>query len=151
MALQTAGGTGFAPAESYMQIRVFAQSAKASAQGMLTTLQAGNVNSVWVFSLLDQLNGFISAMNGWKAIAGLDAYATAQGYTGSISTDATACVTAAQACINWIVTNFPKDSTNTFILDFTLNADGSRTPRSFTPAQTAGLQTAISAFIATVS
>jgi hypothetical protein len=149
MTLHTAGGTGLAPSEAFTQIRLMAQGAKNGAQGYLSTLQGGSVNTLWVFNLLDATSGFIAAVNTWKVVTGLDTYATAQGYNGTLTSDVTACVAAAKACIDWVVANFP--TSVGYIQGFTLNADGSRTPRTFTSVETAGLQSALTAFIATIS
>ena len=50
-----------------------------------------------------------------------------------------------RACNDWIVANFPKDSTATYLMSHTINADGTRMARTFTPAQTAGLAIAVAA------
>ncbi|SRR6266576_1198563 len=134
--------------EAFKAIRDNAVGWKAQAQNANVSL-TGTVNADFIFRMLDQLGAVIAALNAWKAVAGLDAFATGQTYTGTMSSDCTATVNAAQACINWVVTNFPVAST--FLQAYTLNADGSRTPRSFTSAQTAGLQTALTSFIATIS
>lgn len=133
--------------EAFTAIRQNAAGYKAQAQNALVSL-AGTINSDFVFQVLDQLGGAIVALNTWKAVSGLDTYATAQGYIGTMSTDCAASVTSAQSCITWIVTNFP--SSAGFLQAYALNADGSRTPRTFTSTQTAGLQTALTAFIATI-
>src|SRR5262249_24421075 len=135
--------------DAYQNIRSNAGGWKAQAQNALTSLQAGSVNSDFIFRLLDQTGGAISALTAWKAVSGLDTYATGQGYLGTLTTDCNSSITAAQAVISWVVTNFP--ASGGFLQAYTLNADGSRTPRSFTSAQTAGLQTALTNFIATIS
>lgn len=147
MPLQTMN-TSLSPQDAHNMIRSNAAGVKAQAQNALISLQAGAVSANFIFQVLDQLGGIINALNQWKAVAGLDAYATAQGYTGSLSADCTACANAATACINWVVAIFP--ASGGFIQAETLNADGSRTLRSFSSAQTAGLQTNLQAFIATI-
>jgi len=149
MPLHTAGGTGFSPSEAFQNIRAMAQGAKNGAQGYLSTLQSGPVDTNWVFQFLDTTNAFITDMNVWKSVSGLDTYATAQGYNGTLTADITACVNAATACITWVTTNFP--ASGGFIQGFTLNADGTRTPRTFSSATTAGLQTALTTFIGTIA
>ena len=134
--------------EAFAAIRTNAAGWKAQAQNANISLAAGSVTSDFIFRMLDQLDGAIAALNLWKAVAGLDAFATAQAYVGTMSADCTSSVTAAQNCIAWVVANFP--NAGGFLQSHTLNADGSRTPRSFTPAQTAGLQTALTSFIATI-
>lgn len=133
--------------EAFATIRTNAAGWKAQAQNANISL-AGTVNSDFVYRLLDQLAGAIAALNQWKAVAGLDAYATGQGYSGTLSADCTSTVTAAQTCIAWVVANFP--ASGGFLQAYSLNTDGSRTPRTFTSTQTAGLQTNMTAFIATI-
>lgn len=147
MTLQTAN-TGMSPQDAFNAIRSNAAGVKAQAQNALISLQSGPVSSDFLFRMLDQLSSIIAALNTWKVIAGLDTYATAQGYTGSLAGDCTSAVTAAQSCIAWVVANFP--AAGGFLQSHTLNADGSRTARSFTSVQTAGLQTNLQAFIATI-
>src|SRR5712671_5948665 len=146
MALQSSNA--MLAGEAFAAIRSNAAGWKAQAQNANISL-AGTVNADFIFRMLDQLGGAITALNLWKAVAGLDTFATGQAYTGTMSVDCTATVNAAQACINWVVTNFPVSAT--FLQAYTLNADGSRTARTFTTAQTAGLQTALTSFIATIS
>lgn len=134
--------------EAFAAIRGNAASWKAQAQNANISLAAGNVDTNFIFRMLDQLNSAITALAAWKAVAGLDTFATGQGYVGTMSSDCTTTSNAAQTCITWVVTNFP--SSGGFLQGFTLNADGSRTARIFTPANTAGLQTNLAAFIATI-
>jgi hypothetical protein len=134
------------------EVQRLAQVLKAEAQNANAFLAAQNVDSDWVFRFLDRFYSLGAALNAWAATPGLDAYATANinAYSGTLTTDIAATIVAGQAVINWIVTNFPKDSTGNFVLSHTINANGSRTPRQFTPTDTTGLRTALSAFIATV-
>lgn len=138
--------------QALIQILGCAGGVKTQAQGALATLQAGSVDTNWVYSLLDQINANLSFFTRFVGVLGLDAYAQAQipGYSGSLVADGTAVVNALTDCRAWVVANFPKDSTNTFVLDYTLNSDGTRTARSFTPAMTAGLQTKLQTLIALI-
>jgi hypothetical protein len=135
-------------------IQVMGQSAgiKAQAIAALGQLQSGNVDANWIFNAVDIMRDAITRFNLYKNVAGLNAYATAQvsGYAGTMTTDITTTIAAIQDCMDWIVANFPKDTTAVYILAFTMAADGSRTPRLFTPAQTAGLQTKLQTLIATI-
>lgn len=126
-------------------------SVKAQAQNAIVTLQAVSVDTPFIFQMLDQLRSLITYLNQVQGTAGLNAYATAQcpGYAGTLTTDITATVNSAQACIDWIVANFPKDAGG-FAQAFKINADGSRTSALFTSAQTAGLVTVLQALIATI-
>ena len=133
-------------------LQALAAQTKAQANNALGVLQTQSVTTVFVFQFLDQMGALISTLNTWKSTAGLDAFATANlpGYSGTLSADINTVITAGQACITWVFNNFPKDSTNTYILSETLNSDGTRTLRQFTPAQTAGLQTLVQSFVSTI-
>jgi hypothetical protein len=140
------------------------KSLKGSMTQALNTMQASNIDSNWVFRFIDGLNQQIATIqsiaNAFGSInyPALNTYAQAQkknpdgtSYTGVYTDDVTTTLNAAKACIAWIVANFPKDSTGTWILSHQLNADGTRTPRGFTPTDTAGLQAAITTLLATIS
>lgn len=131
-------------------VQGYAAQANDRATSAVAVMAAGPVDTIFVFSLLDALNGLIANLNAVKNTSGLDAYATAQvpGYAGTMSSDITATVNAAQACIDWVVANFPTSAT--FLLGQQLNANGTRTQRSFTTAQTAGLRTALNNLLATI-
>jgi hypothetical protein len=131
-------------------VQNYAAQAKDRATSAVAVMAASSVNTGFVFSLLDALNGLIANLNAVKATAGLDSYATAQvpGYASTMSSDITATVNAAQACIDWVVANFPVSAP--WLLALQLNADGSRTPRLFTSVQTAGLRTALQNLLATI-
>ena len=131
-------------------VQGYAAQIKDRATSAVAVMTAGSVDTIFIFSLLDALNGLISNLNAVKNIVGLDAYATSQvpGYIGTMSSDITATINAAQACIDWVVANFPASAG--FLLGQSLNANGTRTQRSFTTAQTAGLQTALNSLLATI-
>lgn len=148
MALQSSNT--FLAGDAFTAIRGNAAGWKGQTQNALAALQAGSVNTDFIFRLLDQTASAITALTAWKATAGLDTYATGQGYPTTLSTDCNSCITAAQSVISWVTTNFPADAQG-FLQGYTLNADGSRIPRSFTTAQTAGLQTALTNFVATIA
>jgi len=126
-------------------------SAKAQAQNALASMQAGQVNTLFIFSMLDQISGLNITLSQFSGVVGLNAYATAQitGYAGTLTADISAVQNAGIACITWVTANFPVDSGG-FIQAFKLNADGTRVPTAFTNAQTAGLQTLLQAFINTI-
>lgn len=137
--------------QAFIQVMGQAAGIKQQATDALAQL-AGSVDSTWIFNAADVMRNTISNFNRFSSVAGLNAYATAQipGYAGTMTTDIATTVAATQACLDWIVANFPKDSTNLFILAQSLNADGTRTARIFTTVQTAGLQTRLQALIATI-
>jgi hypothetical protein len=133
-------------------VQNYAGQAKDRATSAIAAMAAASVDTTFVFSLLDQLSGLIANLNAVKNTVGLNSYATTNvpGYAGTMTTDITTTVTAAQDCIAWVVANFPKDNTAVWLLGFQLNADGTRVPRSFSPAQTAGFRTALQNLLATI-
>lgn len=139
--------------QALIQMLGQAAGTKQQAIDALATLQAGPVDTNWIFNALDVMRAAIANFNRFKAVTGLDSYATAQvpGYAGTMSADINTTIAAIQACVDWMVANFPKDSTATWILAQQLNADGTRTPRSFTSVQTGGLQTRLQTVIATIA
>lgn len=141
--------TALLASDAYAALRNNMPGWKAQAQNALAFIQANAINSDYVFGMLDQLRAIIISINNMNAVAGLNAYATSLGYSGTMTTDAGLVVTAATNCISWITTNFPKDAGG-FIQAYTLAADGSRTATVFTPAQTVGLQNSLTSLIATI-
>ena len=133
---------------SAMQQAVFV---KQSAQ-IAVQLLAGTVTANQVFQIVDNLRSPLQIFAQVAAIPGIAAYAQAQfnDATYDVATEFTNMVNTINAVVNWVVTNFPKD-TGGFAQAYTLTADGSRTATVFTPAQTAGLTAAINAVIASIS
>ena len=139
-------------AYSLQNVQNIAASAKIVATNAVATMAAGPIDTNYAFSLLNGLRNLIDVLDTSASTPGLDAYATAQipGYLGTLSADIATTQAAAQACIDWVVTNFPKDSTATYILAYMLNADGTRTSRTFSAAQTTGFRTVLNNLIATI-
>lgn len=130
------------------QVRSIAAGIKNQGNTAIATLQGSSVSTDWVFALLDALRNVVSTLNALKTTQGLDAYASAQwpSYTGTLSADIGTVATNATNCISWVTINFPVDSGG-FLMGYTLNADGSRTARQFTPAQTTGLVTSLQTLV----
>ena len=128
------------------------EATKTTSQNYVAQLAAGPVSSDWVFAFINRCNLSIVGFNQYKGVPGLNAYAQAQipGYAGTMTSDIDAVIAGIQACIDWVVANFPKDSTNTWVLAYSINADGTRNPRNFSTAQTAGLRTNLNALIALI-
>ena len=133
---------------SAMQQAVFVKQSAQIAVQLLT----GTVTANQVFQIVDNLRSPLQIFAQVAAIPGIAAYAQAQfnDATYDVATEFTNMVNAVNSVVNWVVTNFPKD-TGGFAQAYTLAADGSRTPATFTPTQTAGLTSAINAVIASIS
>lgn len=125
--------------------------AKSLAANAKAQLAAGSVTSDQIFSLLDNIRAISIQIDSYAGTAGINTYATAQipNYTGTITNDVAATRAALQACIAWVISNFPVVST--WLQSHQLNADGTRAPRSFSPAQTVGLQTALQGVLDTIA
>lgn len=121
--------------EAFALLRSAVPQYKAQAQNANAVMAAGSINTDFVFFMLDQLRSMVANITQLGSVTGLNAYATSQGYPNSLTADLTAIVNASNGCIGWIVANFP--ASGGFLLSHTLNADGSRTPRQFSSAQTA--------------
>jgi len=129
---------------SAMQQAVFVKQSAQIAVQLLT----GTVTANQVFQIVDNLRSPLQIFAQVAAIPGIAAYAQAQfnDATYDVATEFTNMVNTINAVVNWVVTNFPKD-TGGFAQAYTIAADGSRTPVTFTPTQTAGLTTALNAVI----
>ena len=110
-------------------------------------LTGGSVSSDDIFGLAVGIKGFIDNLVALRSTSGIDALAPTiiSGYSGTLTADVDTVVNKLRACNDWIVANFPKDSTATYLMSHTINADGTRMARTFTPAQTAGLAIAVAA------
>ena len=118
---------------------------------MVATL-GGTSNANQIFQFVDNLRATLQAMGTAAATPGLAAYAQTQisQPTYDPVADYNALVADLNAIIAWVTTNFPKD-VGGFVQAYTLNADGSRTPATFTSAQTAGLVTLINTALTQLS
>lgn len=137
--------------EAFRLIRDNMPGFKAQAQNALLSMQAGPVDSNFIYRTLDQAAAAIVALNTWRVTPNLDTYATSLFYPGSLAADCLLTVTALQNYINAVVAAFP--TSGGFALDNTLSAvDGSRAARQFTPAQTtsSNLQSTLAAVVASI-
>ncbi len=141
--------TAMLASEAFALIRNYVPQYKAEAQGALAVMAAGSINTDYAFGMLDALRAMVTNLGAWGAVTDLNVYATDMGYPGTMTTDCAAIATAAQDCIDWVVANFP--AADGYLLDYSMNSDGTRTPRVFTSTDTGGLQSLMSALIATIS
>ena len=87
-----------------------------------------------------------------SAVPGIATYVgslanTPQGY--NVATEFSAMRTQIQATIDWIRTNYPRDSTNTYLLERQWAAEG-LTERTFSTALLATFRTQLDSLIATL-
>jgi glycosylphosphatidylinositol transamidase (GPIT) subunit GPI8 len=142
--------TGVTQAEALADAKNQAAWAKQQCQAAVTQLQS-NTNVNQIFQIVDNTRAAIGMLQRDSAVPGIVAYAQSQYNDGTydVATEFTNMVNALNAVVTWVVSNMPKDGSG-FLLAHTINADGSRVARVFTPAQTAGLTTALNAAIAQI-
>lgn len=132
---------------------------KTTAQNVRSRAASGPISATIAVGLLDNVRTDIAYFEAVAATPGIGAYAAEQygsGYT--IGPDFTAFVSALEDVRDWIVGALPREPVNPadptgprHLLLQTVAADGSRTDRTFSVAQTAGLRTVLDALIATVA
>ena len=125
-----------------------ASSIKRIAQNNRDRMAAGPITAGGVISLMDNLSGALATFQVVSGLPGIADYANAQ-LGQDVVADFTAMSDATAAARNWIITAIPKDAGGFLLLE-TIDANGVRTERNFTSAQTEGLRTALDALIATI-
>jgi len=111
-------------------------------------MAAGNVGASLPLSLLESVRAATKEFDRISAIPGIVAYAQEQ-LGADIGSDFSAMNTAAKTVGAEIIAALPKDA-NGYLLLETIDAQGQRLPRQFTPQQTAGLRASLDALIATI-
>lgn len=126
-------------------------SIKSQCNNYITRLQNNNVSADEIFNALQTAVNWGNNLANLRSVPNLDTTAQSMisGYSGSLSADTLAVGNAIQGVINWVINNVPKDA-NSFVLCYTWNVDGTRTVRTFIPALTAGLVTALQGVQATI-
>jgi hypothetical protein len=125
---------------------------KARTQSLSTACAAGNVAAQTILDVMTMLADSRLNLTKCAALSGLAAYAQAQIGDASIATEFNTMTSALDAVISWTIANFPKDSTNTFLMitSFTADNTGRTQQRTFTSAQLVGLKTLLDALVATI-
>lgn len=115
------------------------------------TLMAGNnVSANQVLDIYARLGTAKAKFQAVAAVSGIGQYAKDQFANQSLDVVAefNAMVAAVDYVRSWIETNHPKDPSGYLLKD--QFSGGSISVRSFTPAQTAGLRTALSSLVAAI-
>ena len=125
---------------------------KAFATQARNALIAGNISANAVIQIMSNLKSTIEVWDSVSSLSGIAAYARDQedDQTYNVVAEFLAMRNGAVAVRDWVITNFPK-SAGGFIEKDTLESDGAISVRVFTPAQTAGLQTALADLIAAIA
>ncbi len=142
------GGLG----RAYQKVQIEAINLRAFAVQAQANLAAGNISANSVISVLTRMTGSIAVFDSVSSIPGLVAYAQNEENDGGydVVAEFSAMRIEAIGTRDWILTNFPTAASGEIIKD-TLENDGSITVRQFTPAETAGLQSALGLLIATIN
>lgn len=124
---------------------------KRDAQNRRDALASGDQTGQFVLGIAGRMNTAIAIFDRVSAITGVGAYAQDQFEDSGldISAEFSAMRSAAIAVRDRIVSDLPTDASG-FLSIRTLNADGTITERTFTPAQTANLRADLDALIATI-
>lgn len=145
MAFPTSSATlsvGLARAQSQ------ASAIKRIAQNNYETMAAGPVSASFVITLLDNLKGARSVFDAAGNLPGMAAYAQEQ-LGQDVTADFVAMVSEIDTVGSLIVSALPKDGSGYLLLE-TIDAQGNRTERTFTSAQTSGVRSALQDLIATI-
>jgi hypothetical protein len=112
---------------------------------------ASGATSAQVLSLLDNLRGLKAGLDEAKSIPGIALYAQAQEDDPAydVATEFTAMLAAVDAVITEIVNTLPTSAAG-FLELYTLNPDGSLTPRTFSGAVLSNLRALLDAVTASV-
>lgn len=139
-------------ADALAMARRTATTLKSYAQKVRDVMVANTVSANQVENVMGEFKSAIEVWDAAKAVPGIAAYAQAQydDATLDIAAEFTAMLTAAQAVRDWVIANVPTDASG-WVLLHKYEIDGAITVRQFTPAQTAGLRTALDSFIVTIT
>ena len=140
--------------KAYQKAQSEAIRVKAFAASARNALLAGNVSANAVIQIMTNLKSSVEVWDTVSSLPGMAQYAKDQedDQTYNVVAEFLAMRSAAVSCIDWVFDNFPKDNNQpNYIIKDILETDGSITVRTFSTAQTVGLQTALAALIATVA
>lgn len=128
--------------------RLKANSAAFRAQAAAGDIAADRITEEVLRNLIVARDTFTEA----AAVPGMAAFVAAErGVTQQqVADDFAAMAAAVNSAISWIAANLPKDAGG-FLSIRSISAQGALTYRQFTPAQTAGLRTALQAVEATIA
>lgn len=137
-------------ADSYNDIRNSAANLKRLATDSKNLMAAGNVSANVIRQLLDSFIAGKAKLQAASSVPGIADYAQAQEGDGAYDVQAefTTMVNACTGVIDWIVTNIPASGGYVQLEQW---SSSGVTVRTFTPAQTANLRTALDTFITTIA
>ena len=139
-------------AQAWNDAQEIARQMKASAQSQRTASLAGPLSSTRILNFEGQIRDWRDRLDVIAALPQIGAYVsgladTPQGY--NVATEFAAMRSAIVATIDWIRTNYPRDTTNTYLLERQWSAGG-LVERTFTTAALANYRTQLDALIAAI-
>lgn len=143
--------TALTAAESFGKVQATARRMQTAIQQLHDQSAAGNTAVVTYVQMINNIHGAVTLWDSLAATPGLVQYARDQynDQTLDIVAEFQAMRAAVIGLRNWIFANIPKDANDVPLLQ-TLNADGTLSDRTVTPAQTAGFRTQAQAVLATM-
>lgn len=143
--------TNYTLARGYDSLKAIAARLKKFAQQASTKMQAGDVDSNYLFAIVDELLADKAQMTEYSQLPGMAQYARDQedDQTYDVVAEYNAMIAAINAAGIWIRDNFPKD-VDDYLLERKFNLNVTTAPRIFTPAELTGLVTLIDAVDAAI-
>jgi len=139
-------------ADALEQSLRFARSVKNELTNRSAVMAAGNVTSTYVLDTLAYLVSALNIFNAAKTVPGIGQYAKDQFDDAGLDivAEANTMIAAIESARDAIISAIPNDGTY-MLMRQKPDVNGAIVDRTFTPAQSAGLQTALNAVIATIS
>ena len=140
------------PADAYRRVKGAAVQLKLNCQSFNTQLAASGATYPYLRDIYLTLTRADNQFNALKVTPGLAAYAKDQenDQAYDVVAEFTTMQTALQAVLSWMETNVPVTNRNVPAVTDWGNESTIQIADTFTPAQTNGLQTVLSALIATI-
>jgi hypothetical protein len=139
--------------QAWLVARDTASGIKNRSQNLYDRCAAGDTSALTILDYATYLADMKLRLDQVTSVGGIVAYAQAQidDATFDIAAEYTAMATQIGVTLSWIDDNFPKDGSGYLLaVKFKTGDPGRTEPRLLSSAQTAGLQTALQALLATI-
>lgn len=143
------GTKGNTDAKAFDGVQSVASLVKADSIALRGQSAAGPVGASAIRNYLTRLADNRVQLVAYTAVPGIDAYALARTGDSAIIAEYTTMLAAMDACLAWVITNYPKDG-SAYLLDTKFNAQGRTVDRTFSTAELATFRTQLDALIATI-
>lgn len=139
--------------QAWLTARNVASGIKDKTQNLHDKCAAGDTSALTILDYATYLADMKLRLDQITSISGIAAYAQAQIDDGTfdVAAEYSAMATQIGVTLSWIDDNFPKDGSGYLLaMKFKAGDPGRTEARQLTTAQTAGLQTALQALLATI-